>query len=786
MAVTIYQALSQGVAAHKEGKLEEAEILYRLILKKQPKHPDANHNLGILVSGIDRAKEGLKHLKVALRSNPKQSQFWLSYMDALIKHGQLDQAVQLIKDGKKAKLKVEMIDQLEIRLMSAADPTPKRPSNKQIDDLIALYSKGRAEDALSQGNRLETQFPNDLNLLNILGAIYTELGRYEAAVIRYNKAIKYKPGYATLYNNLGNSLYELGLYKEALCAYNRAIQLKPDYSEAYYNKGNILFEPNSHKKSINGFEKASKFSAKSIGADILFEDPVQTSLKYNEAIISYKRASIIKSDLAESHYNSGRILQICGQYEEATTAYNKAIDLKENFFEAHHNLSLNLQEIGQLGEASEHCRILLNKLSLNKTSTFRPPITALVVCGRPGSLFFHSLIDGHPEIATVPGVYLKSWFGLNFWKHFEPDFNKDDWREDLVDTFIREYEPLFDANCTKNVRGKPFGETEWLSKTQGFMEMGFDASQPLILDTSIFSAQLLTNLRPLEYIGSRDFFELIHRTFDMAIRGRYGVSTKNNGPIFYHLHNPTLIERHHFLEHYPQAQFLVITRNPMQSLESLIMSHLQQNSFNHAPLSNQSANQIYWLHVWRSLVTTIITLFSQIRAFYNDQGCTRGIRLEDIKRNPKVIMPKIADWIGVSDHPSLYNSSFCGMQYWGPFSRSTGKITGFDTKSIDQAVGKLLKPSDIKIFETLFWPYSNLYGYTEVNDKSFRTQLSHIRPLLSKPLDFERQIFTNLTHNNHSIEEFADYKRLHRFMSQLWTILDKEGTYKGMPFPLLA
>ena len=670
--------------------------------------------------------------------------------------------------------------------MSVGGPIPAKPNNKQIDDLIALYSNGRLEEALSLGNFLEIQFPNDLNLLNILGAIYTELGRYEAAVVSYNKAIKYKPSYATLHNNLANSLYELGLYKEAMYAYKRALQLKPDYAEAYYNKGNVLFDPNNLEGSINAFEKASKFSTKYTGSNVFFEDSVQTSCMYNEAIVSYKRASIIKSDLAESHYNSGRILQISGRYEEATTAYSKAIELRENFYEAHHNLSLNLQEIGQLREANKHSRVLLKKLSIPKTSSFRPPITALVVCGRPGSLFFHSLIDGHPEIATLPGVYLKSWFELGFWKNFEPDFNRGDWREDLVDTFTKEYEPLFDANCTKNVRGKPFGETQWLSKTQGFMEMGFDGSQPFILDIPSFSAKLLAHLRPLKYIDSRDFFELIHRTFDMAIRGRDGVSTKKNGHIFYHFHNPTLIERHHFLQHYPQAQFLVITRNPMQSLESLIMSHLQQNSFNHAPLPNQSANQIYWLDVWRSIVTTIITLFSQIRAFYNDQECSRGIRLEDIKRDPKAIMPKIADWIGVCDHPSLYNPSFCGMQYWGPFSKSTGKITGFDTKSIDQPAGKLLKPTDIKIFETLFWPYSHLYGYTDVNDKSFRAQLSNVRPLLSKPLDFEKQIFANLTHENCSIEEFADYRRLHRFLIQLWTILEKEGTYKGMPFPLLA
>ena len=39
MELTIEQALQQGVAAHKEGKLQDAERLYRVILQTQPLHP---------------------------------------------------------------------------------------------------------------------------------------------------------------------------------------------------------------------------------------------------------------------------------------------------------------------------------------------------------------------------------------------------------------------------------------------------------------------------------------------------------------------------------------------------------------------------------------------------------------------------------------------------------------------------------------------------------------------------------------------------------------------------
>ena len=46
MELTIEQALQQGLAVHKEGKLQVAERLCKAILQSQLAHADANHNLG--------------------------------------------------------------------------------------------------------------------------------------------------------------------------------------------------------------------------------------------------------------------------------------------------------------------------------------------------------------------------------------------------------------------------------------------------------------------------------------------------------------------------------------------------------------------------------------------------------------------------------------------------------------------------------------------------------------------------------------------------------------------
>ena len=101
MKLTIAQALQRGVEAHRGGRLQEAERFYRAILGSQPSHPDANHNLGVLTVSLNKAEAALPLFKTALEANPKAEQFWLSYIDALIRLNMLNDARLEVKRCRK-------------------------------------------------------------------------------------------------------------------------------------------------------------------------------------------------------------------------------------------------------------------------------------------------------------------------------------------------------------------------------------------------------------------------------------------------------------------------------------------------------------------------------------------------------------------------------------------------------------------------------------------------------------------------------------------------------------
>jgi tetratricopeptide (TPR) repeat protein len=116
MELTVDQALQHGVAAHKAGKLQDAERLYRGILHAQPKHPDANHNLGLVAVAVGKPLEAIPFFKLALETNSKIEQFWLSYIDVLITLERVDEAQRLLVESEKTGVFSDKLDALKQRL----------------------------------------------------------------------------------------------------------------------------------------------------------------------------------------------------------------------------------------------------------------------------------------------------------------------------------------------------------------------------------------------------------------------------------------------------------------------------------------------------------------------------------------------------------------------------------------------------------------------------------------------------------------------------------------------
>ena len=99
MELTIDQALQQGVASHREGKLQDAERLYRAILQAQPKIQMPTITC-VLAMAVGKPIEAIP-LKLALENNPQIEQFWLSYIDALMLE-RFEEAKRVLVEGERS------------------------------------------------------------------------------------------------------------------------------------------------------------------------------------------------------------------------------------------------------------------------------------------------------------------------------------------------------------------------------------------------------------------------------------------------------------------------------------------------------------------------------------------------------------------------------------------------------------------------------------------------------------------------------------------------------------
>ena len=124
MKLTIEQALQHGIAKHKQGKLQDAERLYQAILQSQPSHADANHNLGLIAVSLNKVALALPLFKTALEAFPEIEQFWLSYIDALIKENQLETAKSILAEGRNEGFLGKEFDDLEFQIKQLTELTP--------------------------------------------------------------------------------------------------------------------------------------------------------------------------------------------------------------------------------------------------------------------------------------------------------------------------------------------------------------------------------------------------------------------------------------------------------------------------------------------------------------------------------------------------------------------------------------------------------------------------------------------------------------------------------------
>jgi tetratricopeptide (TPR) repeat protein len=225
------------------------------------------------------------------------------------------------------------------------------PAQEQINGLIVLYSRGRLQEAMDQGNALAEQFPNEPLIPNVLGAVNAAAGRLEEAVTSYAKALLIKPDYVEAHYNMGVALNDLGKHEEAIASYTKAVQIKPDYAATHNNLGNALKALGKHEEAIASYTKALQIEPDFAEAHNNLGVALNDMGKHAEAVASYSKALRLMPGVAEVLGNLGTALSDLGKHDEAIASYTKALEIRPDHAKLHFSLGSALKALGKHEEA---------------------------------------------------------------------------------------------------------------------------------------------------------------------------------------------------------------------------------------------------------------------------------------------------------------------------------------------------------------------------------------------------------------------------------------------------
>jgi tetratricopeptide (TPR) repeat protein len=94
LGLKVQEALDLAKSHHQEGRLSDAEILYRRILGVEPNHPDAIHLLGTISHQVGKHDQAIELINRAITINQRQPAYFSNLGEAHRALGQLPEAIQ--------------------------------------------------------------------------------------------------------------------------------------------------------------------------------------------------------------------------------------------------------------------------------------------------------------------------------------------------------------------------------------------------------------------------------------------------------------------------------------------------------------------------------------------------------------------------------------------------------------------------------------------------------------------------------------------------------------------
>jgi superkiller protein 3 len=363
-----------GIAKTEQGKLAEAEQHFRKAVEVDPRFARAYLNLARLKVQTDKFGEADEFFgKAAQLMMPDPSEVWVSWGDAMAKHGKPDAAFgfyqkAIAANPKSPEVYFHWTDILyrQNRFEEAiALLTRMRKVMPEVNDhrqLAEVYLKwgtqsvavGNLEEALSRFKKSVEADPQFKNAYFAWALAEAQQGHSEEERRLISKAIALEPHREEGYVVFGRALMDQGKYEEAIYFFSKASKEDPKSTDAYYYGGLAEAAQEHLQEEIKQFEKVVAISSNRAQAYAILAWDLTKQKEYREAEDFLDRALAIDAHNSQAYYNMGALRFKQGQFEESFEFYQKAIHFRPLYAAAYSELGVIRSRENRFDEAMNY------------------------------------------------------------------------------------------------------------------------------------------------------------------------------------------------------------------------------------------------------------------------------------------------------------------------------------------------------------------------------------------------------------------------------------------------
>lgn len=316
-----------------------------------------------------QASKALPHLKAAIAAEPRRNQYWMSYIDALMRAGETNTARQVCDFGAQQGLPAVVLQGLRARL--AHTSAQAKADAATLDALRALAAAGQAAevarhapllllrfpwhpvlwklcaaalhktgdraDALEAGHMAAMLAPHDAETQHLLGSVLLEAQRGEEAALSFRRAIALQPGWADAHCKLGSALLLQGQYKDATNCFAHALALQPNLAEAHNGLGTCQCHLGLLAAAVGSFRQALAIQPDLAHVQVNLGNVLREQQQWGEAQACYRAALQQCPDMPEALNNLGSLCMAQGDTTEAARCFEQALQARPDWALAHHN-----------------------------------------------------------------------------------------------------------------------------------------------------------------------------------------------------------------------------------------------------------------------------------------------------------------------------------------------------------------------------------------------------------------------------------------------------------------